>query len=104
MQDHQHSEEPWCILPASGEDGSRGVYIYADGEDVCDLYTERKDEHGIKRGLIPFPHAEANAKRIVECVNACAGIDNPSAIPLAIAAIQKLLGSDAMSKLLRGGE
>ena len=54
----------WSIVNSVGPDNSRGLYILGNDGDVCDLYAERKDEHGIARGLVPFANAESNARLI----------------------------------------
>jgi len=54
----------WVIVHAVGPDNSRGLYILGGDGDVCDLYTERKDEHGISRELVPFPNSQQKARLI----------------------------------------
>jgi hypothetical protein len=51
----QHTPEPWTF----GEDN--------DGWYVCGCYVGNDEQHGCAL-------SEANARRIVACVNACAGI------------------------------
>src|SRR4051812_35906334 len=63
-----HSPEPWY---AGRPDGSNGFWYIGPKK-----HTD--ENHGIT--VYPFNGdqiAEANAKRIVACVNACAGVKNP---------------------------
>lgn len=59
-----HTPGPWIVMDAKGEDGSTGLYVSAPNGDVCDLYSHRRDEHGMPRGLVPFIGAERNARLI----------------------------------------
>lgn len=69
----EHTPEPWSVFnPESANPGIDGkgdpryatVVIYGDKEDRCGI-----------QGKYPL----ANARRIVACVNACAGMADPSA-------------------------
>ena len=64
----KHTPEPWRITTHLC---SRDTHIVRriDGEKhaVCIIRTNNADE------------AEANAARIIACVNACAGMDDPAA-------------------------
>lgn len=67
----RHTSEPWETSKTAMRDGSRVVYGmagYADKPVAC-VYGAPD---------IAEPEAEANAARIVACVNACAGIEDPS--------------------------
>lgn len=76
----KHTREPWN----TGEDEIGVTIIRTDAKNPCSI-AELCD------GL-PGDHVErdANAARIVACVNACAGIANPDAIPLIVAALRAL--------------
>jgi len=66
MTNNTHEEEPWEYLPDSYNldgDGEHGSIMSND-----DWFIAR-----IENAMNP----EANAKRIVSCVNAMAGIDDP---------------------------
>jgi len=66
MTEMKHTPEPWYV-----EDDGLAIYVssdHADTGDICDLYhtDARTDIHR-------KTNCEANAKRIVACVNALAG-------------------------------
>jgi hypothetical protein len=89
----KHTKEPWCL---------RGVNIDSDNSDVsvgCCYKT-----HSV--GQTP-KSALANAKRIIACVNACAGMEEPAMeIPALKAELERL--RDALSKahaiIAKGGK
>ena len=54
--------------------GGSAPYLHSPLGDVCDFYTYLEDEHGIRRKVIPFEHAEENAARIMALWNATLGI------------------------------
>lgn len=54
--------------------GGSATYLHSPLGDVCDFYTYLEDEHGIRRKVIPFEHAEENAARIMALWNATLGI------------------------------
>ena len=67
----KHTPEPWFLHPASGSEHTIGGYISNDldrrgAPPICDI-----------RGFAGLPHKD-NADRIVACVNACAGIEDPA--------------------------
>ena len=53
-----HTAEPWVVDRQSG-------LIYAFGLEVCDPRSRNYGDHRV---------VEANARRIVACINACKGI------------------------------
>lgn len=70
---NKHTAEPWLTNTNSQGDWD----ISPDGEDmICDL-----------KGCA---NSEANAVRIVACVNACAGL-NPDAVPGLVSALRAAL-------------
>lgn len=77
-----NTPEPWDYVPSTE---NHGPYITSDhGSTICDLYVmSQPDKLSIRNGgpsrPIPFlaEMADLNAKRIVNCVNAMAGIDDP---------------------------
>lgn len=69
-----HTPEPWS---------TNGRIIESeDGEPIVKLLRPV--------GIIHIPEAEANARRIVSCVNACKGI-NPEAVPQLVEALSEIL-------------
>ena len=75
MSGQAHTKEPWHT------GGHAETIVYAkDGYAIADAKTfHGKHEAGT---------AKANAARIVACVNACAGIDNPDDLKAAYAKLQ----------------
>lgn len=77
-----HTPEPWKL-------------VISDGENLC---IRQDTSYGFRRVAIASKNAatgwtqedEANAQRIVACVNACAGIKNPEAIPDLIASFKEI--------------
>lgn len=71
----KHTKEPWHAAPTGsvmqGYGQPFGVVQYSQSILVCGCF-----------GDIPGGHetAEANSERIVDCVNAMAGIQNPAAV------------------------
>jgi len=64
----KHTQEPWLI---GGTGSEHQIYVKQDGAPVHIIQV---------LGDITQPAEDrANAARIVECVNACEGIDKPSA-------------------------
>jgi hypothetical protein len=65
----EHTKEPWIVIDF---DPHHGTYIEDEhGETICDLYViDRITDKPIQQN-----NAEANARRIVACVNTCEGID-----------------------------
>lgn len=55
----QHTQEPWSV-------SDFGDGLHGGGIPICQFYDRFEDD---------FPNREANARRIVACVNACAGVD-----------------------------
>lgn len=71
MSESKHTREPWQI--------QNHRVIGPDNEQVAGTYNQRllKDSK-----VISVAEQDANADRIVDCVNACAGIEKPQqAIP-----------------------
>jgi len=72
MSEFKHTPEPWRLY---GElvNTTTGVTIRQDDnfkKIICDLYA-----YGFYN--VTIEEQQANAERIVACVNACAGIENP---------------------------
>ena len=69
----KHTPEPWFHHLPSGSQHTAGGYINASadrGDDyICAVYGSGR----------PCDIVKANALRIVSCVNACAGIEDPEA-------------------------
>lgn len=75
-----HTKEPWTFggSPVSGKDDllrifkeSVDVHVGPIGEYFCEVATI----DGLRIAFIAGPTGEENARRIVACVNACAGIN-----------------------------
>ncbi len=80
MNEMKHTPEPWeyGFDEYGGYDCCSAGYIILSAEQhICTI--DVGDYEG-KSNHIPNEAAEANAERIVSCVNACAGI-NPEAVP-----------------------
>lgn len=75
----QHTPEPWraydleSSTPHIGTIGPAGRgWLY---ETVADFYHDTDDSTSVVGAIYePHPNAAANARRIVACINACAGI------------------------------
>ncbi len=74
----EHTPEPWSFV----EDGGGSAFSF-------EIRADRRDHGGQIRGIAlvyadnpddgsPGTEDTANAARIVQCVNACAGLDNPA--------------------------
>lgn len=74
-----HTPEPWQVDDC---EDAQGNHTLRSWEDNCHGATDIPSI-----GTIPM---EANAARIVACVNACAGID-PSAVPSLVDALEDLV-------------
>ena len=90
----KHTKEPWKLdtvdtsigichqigpFPSNGVYGETHACIYNDNVKLYDLgHSKVGDE------------LHSNAKRIVSCVNSCAGIQNPAAIPDVVEALDTL--------------
>lgn len=66
----QHTPEPWAIHPnpsyICNEQGAEIATLWCIGEAA-----------GVQ-GMKYYPESDANAQRIVACVNACAGMVDPA--------------------------
>lgn len=79
----KHTPEPW-VLYDDGELGSDIILANVDGEnyDLARIPTEGDEGR-------PPTERKANAKRIVACVNGCAGIVDPeTTVPELVAALR----------------
>lgn len=83
----KHTATPWRVhIPTATE--QRLLVLHPDGERVIAKCSEGFDSPSA--GPIPYPEREANAARIVACVNALDGI-NPEAVPLLVEKVADLL-------------
>lgn len=75
-----HSPEPWTFRPVAERDPHSRFdpLIGRAGGWVARLFCEGSSVRGLTSLAPPLEVAEANAERIVACVNACAGI--PSSV------------------------
>ena len=69
----KHTEEPWYTEDRVGYGSISGTRINADGWVVS-----------LAVGDVPELNHKANAARIVACINALAGIDDPEAFMLKV--------------------
>ena len=91
-----HTKEPWKL-----QEGFCNVYALSNGESGLTTHIAKANDAQVSGGLI---EAEANARRIVDCVNALAGIENPAAFVEAARgmadkaddALQALVGVDRL--------
>lgn len=89
MSKPKHTPGPWRkyftdlgnYTPAWGIEGFYGPDGNCSLSPVCHVYRHKEDPEKIKE-------SEANAQRIVDCVNACEGI-NPKAVSSMISALQE---------------
>ena len=71
----KHPPEPWTV--DYEDDGRPRAIRDADGEFLTFVTANRLPDDSAKD-----PEAEAAIARIVACVNACTGIDDPAALDL----------------------
>jgi len=77
----KHTPEPWSLrvpklgMAAPDQLGDRLIISEEDGRHIAETYQYQK--HGAPNKA---ETSVANAKRIIRCVNNCAGI-NPEAVP-----------------------
>lgn len=74
----KHTAEPWVY-----NDGFILGRFHSDGEvhDICDPRCAPAETCG--------PEMDANTDRIVQCVNACAGIQQPQSVILRLRQLRK---------------
>lgn len=85
---------PTPVTPSLIPTPTPWVYLNPD-EEGCIAFTQKDWRDGGLIGLV-YPGewnvpAEADAKRIVQCVNACAGFDDPDALPDVVRALKGML-------------
>jgi hypothetical protein len=86
----KHTNEPWQLLMVDGEhdETHRGIIFCQRPETDCCKANPR-----IALAIVDHiegGEGEANASRIVSCVNACAGL-NPESVPELLALAQHVL-------------
>ena len=98
-----HSAEPWVVMTRPEIDGERlgdgsvvGGYTGRDEYDpeggICSKQELREAaEQGFEPERICQPWREEDARRIVACVNACAGVPTENLRPALFAAAPELL-------------
>lgn len=75
---NEHTKEPWHAC--CSDEGAYSHFIFArEGEAaICAMCSndpnDPRDEYEHLEGILTVPERQANARRIVACVNACAGI------------------------------
>ena len=87
MREQRHTKEPWIELKAK-PDPTNGAYGICDvtgtGSSCLEVCIARAAGGTVQE-------AHHNAERIVACVNACTGIQNPAALPAAVEALRRLV-------------
>lgn len=98
-----HTPEPWAAYDLDGSTPYIGNKA-ANGrpgwehETIADLFRDMDDGTSVVGAMNePYPNAAANARRIVACVNACAGIPTDKLEQLTPANV-----SDALRPFLYG--
>lgn len=82
----KHTSEPWAVRLIETDDG-QPVYFVIGPESECTISVYNR-----LKGKKPFLRAEAHARRIAACVNACVGIDNPEGVvPELLEALESIL-------------
>jgi hypothetical protein len=79
----KHTKEPWSYHQPAVDGIMQSHYLITAPGKV--LYVAR-----VQSDTMNLTIAEANAERITSCINACASIPNPSALPDAIEALKQL--------------
>lgn len=98
----KHTPEPWIVEEAdnggerhniySDNPAHDGAYIAAVWSDESATGNDGADEDTPQ--YVTDAEADANAKRIVACVNGCAGIADPSAVGDMLEALRAILAAD----------
>jgi hypothetical protein len=81
----KHTEEPWRV------DGTELVSDIAESP-LPHAVVRSDDERWTALVEITDEEGEANAARIVTCVNGCAGIENPERLGEALACLRQIAG------------
>ena len=92
----KHTKEPWRYCTEHDEITTSPIGIVEGSKSICrHLLNQFK----------PESECVANAHRIIACVNSCAGIKNPAAIPEVVEALKGIrqFGSDTLSGRADGG-
>ena len=79
----KHTPGPWEVSGAG-----TFVKLRADNKAICRMNHGGVWEWATEKGSI---EDQANAQRIVDCVNGCAGITNPLAIPKLLEACKPIV-------------
>lgn len=87
-----HAPGPWKATSIPQE--ADGHWVVQENGDWCIHASGSPWQVAYLKAqsISSFP-TEANARRIVDCVNACEGIADPSAVPELVAALQFLADS-----------
>ena len=67
----KHTPEPWKVNQSRHENEPYKIVLWSSFRRIAKVYHEGKSIYENEKT------SEANAKRIVDCVNALAGIENP---------------------------
>jgi len=77
-----HTPEPWCIDRFHGRPGWIAPLSNPDGKSICNIDGGSSYSDEV---------SEANAQRIVDCVNGCEGV-NPAAAPELLQVLESFPG------------
>lgn len=84
----KHTKEPWAVDSVMSEAMHDIILDYHAPDGGYPTVVAMA--HGYEDEFPSVLEAEANARRIVACVNACAGIENPAALPEVLEAVRVL--------------
>ena len=87
-----HTPEPWTAIIEAQALTLEPANIYADTGGRAHVAEVTCGTRNTRRG-IGRPETDANANRIVACVNGCKGI-NPEAVPGLVAALERVVEYD----------
>ena len=92
-----HTSEPWSVPHFATSSECNCQYILSDNQSGMGAIATVHFAGDSSDPIEPCGHqnepmevAQANAKRIVDCINGCQGIDDPSVIPELVAACEDL--------------
>ena len=81
MTDQKHTKEPWRVsnneLGFADFDILTEKHVGYPNVGIARLVDECFSDYKLGSVALHIEEVRANGKRIVECVNACAGIENP---------------------------
>lgn len=90
-----HAKGPWTKTGPAPSDGALDFAILSQDQDIIAEFFGRSGER-------IFHDAEANADRMLSCVNACEGIEDPSVVPEMIEALRFYASNAGKTKWVQG--